>query len=203
MAGDQNHRVMPAGPPRIAPRRLEAQIAAKLRSIARGAEHFETRILHSGAFRYSPLRLHARRRLRRSGAQGYSLDAGAHLFSRLQQALPAGFFQRVQDILFLPELAATTEHLLTHVYSPRSSALAFYLYPLSLDQSCLKLSGRLPPSPLGGAGLAGAVLHELSHQQPADAALRSFVVARSLLDAAEVQALEASHHRYLIRDYAE
>ncbi|MBX7057962.1 MAG: hypothetical protein K1X75_07835 [Leptospirales bacterium] len=176
--------------------RLRRQIAARLRLICRGDAKYESRTLHSGAFARRPLRLHARRRVARRSPCCYDLDSGAHFFSLIQNDLLPDFFERVDDVLFLPELNASEERLLSHCYWPAARIMAFYLFPLRLDQCTPADASRISASQLLHYGLSGAVLECLQGAELSAKGLHTFIAPLSAIEGEELRQMEALDQRY-------
>ena len=139
---------------------LEEEAEARLETLSLGRMAPERRVVRAGALNRCPVHVHGFPRNSRSVRLLPSIDYVAALLTRL----PAGlcFRANVRHVVILPDLVATAQFMLTHLFLPKGGILGYYLYPGAWNET-VEIDG--PRSPEGRGlnrpGLFHSVVNEL------------------------------------------
>ena len=190
---------------------VSLNLAARLPSADAGTAHpadyhdgLEKRFLRSGVFRRNPVRIYSAVRLHRSRKFSLSPDGLAHLLTSLPTELAETLATNIREIVLLPELVLHSECLLTHVFVPDRSLLAFYLYPQRFQEApAAAYPERFRPGQMTtGSGLLPALCRSLIANHRVRAAdtdhdrLLKFLIPRDLTRPGEIEAMQDIHDHY-------
>lgn len=180
-----------------APEILEEEIREKYRQIKKSLRS-DHRYLKAGAFRKNPLLIHSPVIVEKY--PGFLSSADRIAFTLTSAAARGESVPSIKEIVLLPEIAAGSRHLLSHLYDPRTHTLICYVYPLRLDRSeTVENGGRLDG---GHRGIISEVLSTIEHTKDPENRLRKFLIPLESIEPDEMRMMEEIHELCFRHEYA-
>lgn len=166
---------------------------------------YQSRIMKSGIFQKSPVKIISQLNLSRKSAYYQSLDSLSHQLSLLDSGLFGRCMEMIDTIILIPEFVSNRKYLLTHTFDPEEKTLGMYLYPNRFntknnipDNSRLISSCNARLLPLDNQdknGILASVIKMIGNMNQSGH-LHSFIMPQSRLKDFEIHELNICHDLY-------